>query len=150
MPSIFSSTRQSVVADYNIPRIDVVVKRFSDNLLRFSVVFFYNAIKEVFMHSLEFRRKCTQTHDGTFSRKDRGRIHPCLRRFSKKGSEKALLRSSALIVVQCVRTKDGAAPNFAPKFAITIAIKVPKNAKKKAENKHFQLIFSLYGADEGT
>lgn len=28
--------------------------------------------------------------------------------------------------------------------------KVQKSTKKKAENKHFQLIFSLYGADEGT
>lgn len=40
MPLISSLARQSVVTDYNIPRIDVVVKCFSDNLLRFSVVFF--------------------------------------------------------------------------------------------------------------
>ena len=54
MPLISSLSRQSVVTDYNIPRINVVVKRFSDNLLRFSVVFFIMQKKEVVMRSLEF------------------------------------------------------------------------------------------------
>lgn len=55
--------------------------------------------------------------------------------------------------LRCVRTKDWAVPNSAPKFAPKIEKlngKKSKEAQKKAENKHFQLIFSLYGADEGT
>lgn len=68
--------------------------------------------------------------------------YPNLQRLSKKGSAKALyFRFDRL---RCVRTKDGAVPNSAPRIE-KLNGKRSKKAQKKAENKRFQLIFSLYG-----
>ena len=47
-------------------------------------------------------------------RQARGRIHPCLRRLSKKGIAKALLRSAALIACGASGRKTGLSPILPP------------------------------------